>query len=252
MKLDPAPEKVAEPRSIQISIRKWNSKEARFLWSLTASRESLQSGRWKDKEIQTKVFDPVAATYSFFEDNDHLRERYFNLLLDLKQLFSQLIEDKTLLSVFFLDMDLEKFCMFFERSNSRGTELNFIDIITAKIYKDFNLDKNIKLFKDNHKGILFDNAIVEAFVRYISFLKVGQVDRKSILNKLDGNDFNEHWNEICNMYVKASNHLVSQRLIMSTDWIPYKTMFIPNSRRLQNDGRYSSQSSPVPNDYPQI
>lgn len=184
-------------------------------------------GTWKERDIRTKIFNPVSSIYSFLEDSEQSRERYFDLLIDLKRLFSQLIEDKTLLSVFFLDMDLEKFCMFFERSNSRGTELNFIDIVTAKIYKDFNLDRNIKDFRDKYKGVLFDNAIVEAFVRYISFLKVGQVDRKSILNSLDGNDFNTYWNEICDMYVKASNYLVSQRIIMATDWVPYKTMFIP-------------------------
>lgn len=184
-------------------------------------------GNWKDKEIRKEIFDKISNEYVELENNEGLKERYFDLLLDLKRLFNQLIEDKTLLSVFFLNMDLEKFCMFFERSNSRGTELNFIDIITAKIYKDFNLDTKIKAFKEKHKGVLFDDTIVEAFVRYICFIKNKKVDRKTILNSLDGTDFIDYWNEICEMYVKTNNFLISQRLIMGPEWIPYKTMFIP-------------------------
>lgn len=166
--------------------------------------EVYKCATWKDKDIQQKVFDPIASNYEFLKSNADLAERYLNLLLDLKRLFYNLIQDKTLLSVFFLNMGIEKFCMFFERSNSKGTELSFIDIITAKIYKDFKLDKSINDFKNNHK-VFFDNSIIEAFVRYISYLKAGQVDRKTILTQLTGNDFVENWQETSLLYVKACN-----------------------------------------------
>ncbi len=191
-------------------------------------------GTWKDRDIRTKIFDNISNECIVFENNPNLKDRYFDLLLDLKSFFYLLIEDKTLLYIFFLDMDLEKFCMFFERSNSKATQLNFIDIITAKIYKDFKLDKEKKAFEEKYKGVMFDDIIVEAFVRYISFIKKKKVDKKTILNSLDGSDFNKYWNEICEMYVKTNNFLTSQQLIMSPKWIPYPNMFIPMIHFVRN------------------
>jgi hypothetical protein len=189
--------------------------------------EVFACATWKDKEIRQKVFESKVAQYEFIKNDSELAERYFDLLLDLKRLFSDLINDKTMLSVFFLNMGIEKFCTFFERSNSKGTELSFIDIITAKIYKDFNLDKHVNEFKETNRAILFDNAMVEAFVRYFSFRKAGQVDRKTILISLDGIDFQNYWKETAAMYVKSYNFLKSQRLIFDNNWMPYKTMYIP-------------------------
>ncbi len=196
--------------------------------------EVYKCATWKDKDIQQKVFEPIASNYEFLKSNQELAERYLNLLLDLKRLFYNLIQDKTLLSVFFLNMGIEKFCMFFERSNSKGTELSFIDIITAKIYKDFKLDKSINDFRDKYKKVLFDNSIIEAFVRYISYLKAGQVDRKTILTQLTGNDFVENWQETSLLYVKSCGFLSSQHLILRNDWTPYKTMYIHIIHFLKN------------------
>lgn len=196
--------------------------------------EVYKCATWKDKEIQQKIFEPIASNYEFLKNDPNLFERYLNLLLDLKRLFYSLIQDKTLLSVFFLNMGIEKFCMFFERSNSKGTELSFIDIITAKIYKDFKLDKSINEFKDKNKDTLFDNSIVEAFVRYFSFIKAGQVDRKTILTSLDGFDFQKNWNEVSTLYVKSCNFLKSQNLIFDNTWVSYKTMYIPIIHFLKN------------------
>ena len=195
--------------------------------------EVYRCATWADRKIQQEVFEPIANNYSFLNDPG-MAERYLYLLVDLKRLFHTLIFDKTLLSVFFLNMGIEKFCMFFERSNSKGTELSFIDIITAKIYKDFKLDKKINEFKDKNKGVYFDNSIVEAFVRYFSFLKAGQVDRKTILTSLDGGDFVENWDETSKLYVKSCNFLISQNLIFDNNWVPYKTMYIPIVHFLKN------------------
>jgi hypothetical protein len=189
---------------------------------------------WKDKEIKKIIFDPIAENYDYLQSNPELSDRYLDLLLDLKTLFFILVKDKTLLSVFFLNMGIEKFCMFFERSNSRGTELSFIDIITAKIYKNFNLDRNINEFREKNKKVFFDNSIVEAFVRYFSFLKAGQVDRKTILSSLEGRDFVDNWAEVSNLYVKSCNFLLSQKLLYKLEALPYKTMFIPIIHFLKN------------------
>jgi uncharacterized protein with ParB-like and HNH nuclease domain len=208
-KPDAIPSPNDEMTQIEQIIDSLSVKPIEDLFSIELS-EVYKCATWKDKDIQQKIFEPIAEKYEFLKNNSDLADRYLNLLLDLKRLFYELILDKTLLSVFFLNMGIEKFCTFFERSNSKGTELSFIDIITAKIYKDFKLDKNISEFKEKNKNVLFDNSIVEAFVRYISFLKAGQVDRKTILTNLDGTDFVLYWQEICDLYVKSCNFLSSQ------------------------------------------
>ena len=159
-----------EIKSIEQIIDSLSVKPIEDSFSIELS-EVYKCATWKDKEIQHKIFDPIVSKYDDLKKNTDLSDRYLNLLLDLKRLFHSLIQDKTLLSVFFLNMGIEKFCMFFERSNSKGTELSFIDIITAKIYKDFKLDKSMNEFKEKNRSVLFDNSIVEAFVRYFSFLK---------------------------------------------------------------------------------
>jgi len=196
--------------------------------------EVYKCATWKDKDIEKLIFNPLVERYEFLRENEELKDRYFDLLLDLKRLLYSKIQDKTLLSVFFLNMGIEKFCMFFERSNSKGTELSFIDIITAKIYKDFKLDREINKFKTKNKGILFDNAVIESFVRYFSFLKAKQVDRKTILTSLTGTDFNENWDETSKLYIKSYNFIESQKLIFKNEYISYKTMYIPMIHFLRN------------------
>ncbi|HYE12122.1 MAG TPA: DUF262 domain-containing protein, partial [Patescibacteria group bacterium] len=116
---------------------------------------------WRERRIEKEILNPAIDECNFNDElDDDLKDRYFELVLRLKTLFSMLISDKTLLSVFLLDMDLEKFCMFFERSNSRGISLNFIDIITAKIYVGFNLRKKIEQFASD-KAMELDSATVE-------------------------------------------------------------------------------------------
>src|SRR5262249_19148253 len=44
-----------------------------------------------------------------------------------------LYKKQKLVAFHLLDMTLEKFCLFFERSNSRGIQLNFTDILAAKL-----------------------------------------------------------------------------------------------------------------------
>lgn len=181
---------------------------------------------WREKKIEKDILDLALSECPLYQDDPEIKDLYFDFILRLKKLFNSIITDKTLLSVFLLDMDLEKFCLFFERSNSRGISLNFIDIITAKIYKGFNLRKEIEKFGKTYKKKL-DNQTVESFVRYISYLKTKYVDRKTILTEIDYNDFLVSWNQICSLYNKSINFLLSERIILETSWLPYKTIMIP-------------------------
>lgn len=62
---------------------------------------------------------------------------------------TEIVKQSNLLSVQLLDMNLEKFCLYFERSNSQGLNLSFIDIITAKVYVDYKLQDSITKAKKN-------------------------------------------------------------------------------------------------------
>jgi hypothetical protein len=188
---------------------------------------------WREKKIEEEILDIAIGECPAYHDKPEIREVYFDIILKLKKIFGSIIADKTLLSVFLLDMDLEKFCLFFERSNSKGISLNFIDIITAKVYKGFNLRQQIEKFGQRYKKKL-DNQTVESFVRYISYIKTKYVDRKTILTMVDDNDFKSYWDLICSLYNKSINFLVSEKLILEANWLPYKTIIIPIMNFLKN------------------
>jgi hypothetical protein len=189
---------------------------------------------WREKRIREEILDSAMKLCTNLDlNNSEIIERYFDLLLTVKKLFTMLITDKTLLAVFMLDMDLEKFCMFFERSNSKGISLNFIDIITAKIYIGFNLKKNIDVFRNKYTAEL-DDGIIECFVRYICYIKSGKVDKKTILSEVDYHDFVDNWDEISLLYQRTYNFLMSERLLVGFNWLPYDTMLIPMMHFLKN------------------
>ena len=79
-------------------------------------------------------------------------------------------------------MGLEKFCLYFERSNSQGLNLSFTDIITAKIYIQFKLTRKISEAVQLYPFLKVEE-LVDTIVRYINFLANGEVTKKSILKK---------------------------------------------------------------------
>lgn len=76
-----------------------------------------------------------------------------------------LLKAEKMLSYYMLDTDAEKFSLFFERSNSKGIQLNFIDILAAKLYHGFNLRQKIEEFADNNPNYVLNR---ESIVRAIS------------------------------------------------------------------------------------
>ena len=63
---------------------------------------------------------------------------FLTYLTQLKNL-ENLCRQEKLVAYYLLDTDEEKFALFFERSNSKGIQLDFIDILAAKLYAGFNL-----------------------------------------------------------------------------------------------------------------
>lgn len=149
-----------------------------------------------------------------------------------KDFRSDIVKKSNLLSVQLLNMDLEKFCLYFERSNSQGLNLSFTDIITAKVYIDFKLSREIRDAKS--KLQYFDDKYVDSVVRYINFLSNGEVTKKSILKDLRGIHFIEHWASV----VKDLNYI--QQWLEESNWIfdigkiPYRTMLLPILSFYQN------------------
>lgn len=141
----------------------------------------------------------------------------------------ELFKREKMLSYYLLDMSLSKFTLFFERSNSRGIQLNFTDILAAKLYHGFNLRRKIEEFESENKLTLNREIIVRA-IAYITGLQRGEkfsIDKGYILEKLDADDFNAHWDDTVRLYAETIDYLTRQHFILSQDWIPSENMVIP-------------------------
>ncbi len=210
---------------------------------------SEMAGDESSTEIVVKLSDAYEAEVKGHDDSD-LDERFmssryarhnFRAFDEAQQKATQkiyrralrkiidLYKQQKMVSYYLLDMSLEKFCVFFERSNSRGIQLNFTDILAAKLYRGFNLRKKIEEFESQSKLRLNREIIVRA-IAYISGVERGgtiSIDRKSILENLEASDFQNHWDSVCSLYTESLNYLTSQTFILSQDWMPFENMIIP-------------------------
>lgn len=212
-------------------LHKFDNKQAEDKISIKVSDvwEILQKG-FDDEEVKENYF--YQTTYyiskSILPDFDEKSEfKKFNYL---KKQFITFFEREKLLSYYLLDMSLDKFVIFFERSNTRGVQLDFIDILAAKLYTGkFNLKGKISEFEKKNDSYLL---IPEIIVRSISFIRSSKkgpisVDRGFILNDLDANDFIENWDTLCSYYKKSLDFLYENHFIISQDWMPYSNILTP-------------------------
>jgi len=154
--------------------------------------------------------------------NSPLFEEYLTLTLNIQNI----LRAEKLLSYYLLDTDEEKFALFFERSNSKGIQLSFIDILAAKLYSGFNLRAKVEEFSEENPDYgLGQNEIVRA----ISFIASGGQDigRKYILKSLTHAHFNENWDKLCMLYKKCLNYLYDNNFLISQDWLPYESIILP-------------------------
>jgi hypothetical protein len=86
-----------------------------------------------------------------------------------------------MVSYFLLDMNSDKFALFFERSNSLGVRLDFIDILVAKLNSGFRLRQKI----DELQNICDFNVEREVLVRSISYIVSNHknIDSKILFNQ---------------------------------------------------------------------
>lgn len=180
-----------------------------------------------EEEIKEEYFRKTDY-YNNFKDAPGFDEKSeFKKFRYLKKKLTELFKQEKLLSFYLLDMSLEKFVTFFERSNTKGVQLNFIDILAAKLYTgNFNLKKKIEEFErlnPNHK------LIPEILVRTIAYLKSSpkEIHRNYILTELKAEDFIEHWDQLCMYYKVSLDFLYENNFLISQEWMPYENMLIP-------------------------
>ncbi|WP_282044397.1 DUF262 domain-containing protein [Winogradskyella flava] len=177
-----------------------------------------------------EYINPILETFSISnEEKEILRDYAIQLKSDFN---SSILKQKTLISVQLLDMNIEKFCLYFERSNSQGLTLSFTDIITAKVYTEFNLRKEI--IESVDKYTFFNEKLVDSTVRYINYLANNSVTKRSILKDLNGTHFIKYWPETVKDLSIVQGWLLENRWLFNIEKIPYKTMLLPILSFYQN------------------
>lgn len=160
-------------------------------------------------------------------------KKLFKLYLQSIQKLEDLFKSQKLVAYFLLDMSADKFALFFERSNSLGISLTFIDILVAKLINGFNLNKKIEEFESQNPNILLNREILARSIAYL--VSDGKkVDKKYILGHLNSDHFNEYWDEIITLYKSTIEYLNNNNFILNKDWIPYPNTIIPIMMFLRN------------------
>jgi len=196
----------------------------------------IEQNDYDEEEIKAKFFYTTAYYKSYSTDEGFDSKAEFRKFRILRKKIADLFKSEKLLSFYLLDMNLEKFVVFFERSNTRGIQLNFIDILAAKLYTgNFNLKQKIKEFEQQNPN---HNLIPEIIVRSIAYIKSSpkEIDRNYILSSLDAEEFRAWWDKLCKLYKVTLDFLYQNNFIISQDWMPYDNMIIPLMNFLREIG----------------
>src|SRR5262245_29734968 len=180
-----------------------------------ASREKEKAALFlKSNKIEGITAENVEASSEFLT--------YLTQLKNLENLFRQ----EKLVAYYLLDTDEEKFALFFERSNSKGIQLDFIDILAAKLYVGFNLRSHIEDFEEENPSLELNR---EVLVRAISFhVSQGkEIGRSYILASLSHSHFTEQWEKFTSTYKSVHDYLNTSRLLIHPTWLPYENMILP-------------------------
>ncbi|WP_326511751.1 GmrSD restriction endonuclease domain-containing protein [Clostridium intestinale] len=163
-------------------------------------------------------------------DNDSYKNLFKTYLQSIQKI-EDLFKSQKLVAYFLLDMSADKFALFFERSNSLGISLTFVDILVAKLINGFNLRKKIEEFETQNPNFELNRELV---ARTVAFLVGKKVDKKYILSQLKSEHFNTYWDEITNLYKSSIEYLYNNNFILNYKWIPYPNTIIPIMMFLRN------------------
>ncbi len=153
-------------------------------------------------------------------------DRLFEIYLEITDRLQDLLKADKLLSYYLLDTSVDKFALFFERSNSKGVRLTFIDILAAKLYSGFNLRDNSEAFEQENPQIALNR---EHVVRMIAYLASGgtEVKKSYILETLVAQHFRDHWQKVTGLYAAVITFVLENHWIISQESMPYDNMVIP-------------------------
>lgn len=196
----------------------------------------IEMNDYDEDDIKNKFFFQTSYYQTYCNDEDFDLKSEFKKFRNLRKKIADLFKSEKLLSFYLLDMNLEKFVVFFERSNTRGVQLNFIDILAAKLYTgNFNLKVKIKQFENQNPDY---PLVPELIVRSIAYLKSSpkEINRNYILTKLEAEDFKNWWDKLCNWYKVTLDYLFENNFIISQEWMPYENMIIPLMNFLKEIG----------------
>ncbi len=157
---------------------------------------------------------------------DIQKSEVFEQFLAYSTKLQDMLKAEKLLSYYMLNTNAEKFALFFERSNSKGMQLSFIDILSAKLYQGFNLRQKIDDFEEENPQYFLNR---EGIVRAIAFIQSDGKDigKNYILANLTHVHFTEHWDRLCVLYKKCVDFLTGNHFILSQSWMPSQSMIIP-------------------------
>lgn len=224
-------------------IPKPNDLSLEELYSIVTSEESreaisvklsdvyeYESNGLEDEDLNRKFLDSQYGK-SLQVDNEEAISKCQRIYRVAVRKIRDLFKESKMVSYYLLDMDLEKFCTFFERSNSRGIQLNFTDILAAKLYQGFNLRKAVDDFENQSSDVKVNREVLIRTIAYVYCIEKKQgylsIEKEFILKNLEHEDFNKHWQDICNLYVKTLNFLKNNHWIVNQDWMPSENMLIP-------------------------
>ena len=153
-------------------------------------------------------------------------KKAFRIFRQVLAKLKTMYEQQQLLSYYLLDMELDKFTTFFERSNSKGIQLNFTDILAAKVFGKFNLRQEFEKFADANPDIPVNR---ELMVRAIALMtgRFDKIEKGQLLKRLMADDFVEHWSDMTKLLVQTLEHLRAQKLLVAVRWLPYDNMLLP-------------------------
>lgn len=204
----------------------------------------IEMSDYDEDEIKEKFFYQTSYYIAYKDDEGFDAKVEFKKYRNLRKRIADLFKSEKLLSFYLLDMNLEKFVVFFERSNTRGVQLNFIDILAAKLYTgNFNLKEKIKKFENNNPTL---SLVPEIIVRSIAYIKSSpkEINRNYILTSLNADDFIKWWDKLCDLYKTVLDFLYQNNFIISQDWMPYENMIIPLMNFLNEIGGDFHQMTP--------
>ena len=191
----------------------------------------VESGVIKGTDM-TSILTPLLSSKYFknlsASDQNLEKDYFYDLMSAIKNFFNA---DK-IVQVFELDTTLDNFTLFFERSNTRGVKLDFIDILAAKIYSQCKLRQCWETLSSTTK--LDVKPGKEPIIRLINYFskrtdqkRNNLIGKGDILRDLTGNEVNALFTDIATAWIDTTEWLISNKIIMSQSRMPYPKMIMP-------------------------